>query len=432
MRFSWWKQALLDLTVLAFIPLFVIAALWPARHRKSYIWGTVPVICMRYWSQAVKAMGLDSFTVMTGTQAFDARSQFDKYFEDFTPSFLPARLRWLLGMNLALLTTLRRARVVHLTFFGFALGPSNLWWIESYLFRMAGIKTIIIPYGADGYMVSALTDTTLRYGLLAARPEFARAEYKTKRKTTHWMKHVDIIVSSWMVEGLGRWDVTVHQPRVVDTDSWLAKTSYSANDGRNGPVKVVHAPSSRRFKGTEFVIDAVAQLQAQGLQVELILLENLPNEAIRQRLREGDVMVEQVFFTGYAISALEGLASGLPMICNLDHEAYTRVFRRVSFLDECPVVSATPEGLARTLRVLVTNPELRETLGRASREFAEKYHSYATAQFMFGAIYDKILHGKDVELITLYHPLLSEFNQRLPTIKHPLIDSKLPSEFFGD
>jgi glycosyltransferase involved in cell wall biosynthesis len=357
---------------------------------------------------------------------YDSRAQFDKYFEDFAPRFLPARVRWLLGMYISFAYVLRRARVAHFTFLGFVLGCSRLWWVEAYFFKLAGIKTVIIPFGADGYMVSELTDTTLRYALLAARPQFARIEYKTKKKTSYWMKHVDIIVGSWMVEGLGRWDVTIHQPRIVDTNSWTAKTEYSPNDGRAGSVKVVHAPSSRRFKGTEFVIDAVDRLRAEGLSIELILIENVPNDQVGQRLREGDIMIEQVFFVGYAISALEGLACGLPMICNLEHEAYTRVFRRVSFLDECPVVSGTPESLTDTLRTLVTNPQLREKLGRASRAFAEKYHSYDTARHTFGAIYDHLLFGKDVDLIGLYHPLLSEFNRRSPKIDHPLVESKIP------
>ena len=425
MKFSWWKQALVDLSVLLFLPVYFLAAVLPARRRDAFVWGTVPVICMRYWSQAVKGLGLNSFTIMSGKQAYDARSQFDRYFEDFAPTFLPGNIRWLLGMNLALLYALRRARVAHFTYLGFALGPSNLWRIEAYLFKLAGVRTVIIPFGADGYMVSELTDTTLRYALLAARPYFARIEYKTKRKTTYWMKHVDVIVGSWMVEGLGRWDVTIHQPRVVDTSFWTPKTEYGQNDGINGPVKVVHAPSSRRFKGTEFVIDAVERLQAEGLEVELMLVENVPNALVGDYLRQADVMIEQTLFVGYAISALEGLSCGIPMICNLEHEAYTRVFRRVSFLDECPVVSAAPETLTDTLRKLVRDPQLRETLGRASRAFAEKYHSYETARHTFGAIYDKLLHGKDVELITLYHPLLSDYNKCQPRIEHPLRGSKI-------
>lgn len=87
------------------------------------------------------------------------------------------------------------------------------------------------------------------------------------------------------------------------------------------------------------------------------------------------------------------MASGLAVMSNLEREDYTRVFRRFNFVDECPVVSALPETLADRLRVLVTQPALRLQLGQACREFALKYHSYKTAQYLFGSIYENFFAG---------------------------------------
>jgi glycosyltransferase involved in cell wall biosynthesis len=73
------------------------------------------------------------------------------------------------------------------------------------------------------------------------------------------------------------------------------------------------------------------------------------------------------------MSALEGMASGLPILSNLDSETYTRVFRRYAFLNECPILSTTPETVKDHLRVLVTHPQLRKELGEAGRKYVEKY-----------------------------------------------------------
>jgi hypothetical protein len=115
-------------------------------------------------------------------------------------------------------------------------------------------------------------------------------------------------------------------------------------------------------------------------------------------------------------------------MANLDHEAYTRLFRRYAFLNECPVLSTAPETLVDHLRLLVTRPELREALGRAGRHYAEKYHSNEAAQFLFGSIYDKILHGRDVDLINLYHPLTSEWVRGRPKVEHPLVENRWPGD----
>jgi hypothetical protein len=88
-------------------------------------------------------------------------------------------------------------------------------------------------------------------------------------------------------------------------------------------------------------------------------------------------------FTGHGSSGLEGMASGITTIAKLEDEAYTLQMRRWSFLDECPLVSATPENITDVLRELVTNPKLRKEPGCAGREYVEKYHGLDSAQYLF-------------------------------------------------
>jgi hypothetical protein len=243
----------------------------------------------------------------------------------------------------------------------------------------------------------------------------------------YWTRHADVIIAGLMIEGMSRWDVTVNQFVTIDTNAWPAKSEYSANDGRDGAVRVIHTPNHRNFKGTEFVVDAVARLRAEGLDVELILIERMPNEEVRRLMTSADILAEQFLATGYAMSGIEGMASGLPVMANLEREEATRVFRRFGFLDECPILSTSPETLTDNLRLLVTRPELRRRLGEAGRAYAEKYHSYATSQYMFGSIYDRILDGKDIRLINLFHPLLSDYVRSTPPIDHPLKENRLPA-----
>ena len=139
--------------------------------------------------------------------------------------------------------------------------------------------------------------------------------------------------------------------------------------------EVLHAPNHRGVKGTEFLIDAVEQLQSEGLPVELVLLERVPNETVRQAMQEADILADQFVCPGYGLAAIEGMASGLPVLCNLEREDATRLFRLYSFLGECPIVSTLPETLVEKLRALVTDPSLRHALGQAGRTYTEKYHS---------------------------------------------------------
>lgn len=426
MTTSWPKRLLWNLLVGLFLPAFLVAALLPRGKRRLLVWGSAPLLCNRYWSEAMREAGFESMTVMGTLYGINRREDFDRYFEDFAPRFLPGPLRYALGACLAFLFVLRRASVVHTSYFGFALGLSLFWRLESAFYRLAGVKTVVMAFGADAYLYSRTVDTSLRYGLLASYPGLARLERQTRAKVEHWNAYSDAVIVGLMIDGLGRWDVTLNQYFVIDTRAWTPRTLYSPNDGRNGPVRILHTPNHRGFKGTEFIVEAVERLKSEGLQVELVLLEKVPNEEVKAAMQAADILAEQIVATGYAMSGIEGMASGLPVLANLEHEAYTRVYRRYGFLGECPVLSTTPETIADNLRQLVTQPALRERLGRAGRAYVEKYHSYAMAQHLFGSIHAKLVEGEEVDLVNLFHPLKSDYNRRSRRIEHPLVDSRLP------
>ena len=128
------------------------------------------------------------------------------------------------------------------------------------------------------------------------------------------------------------------------------------------------------------------------------------------------------------MSGIEGMASGIPVMANLQDEYYTRVYRRYSFLNECPILSTTPETVKENLRLLVTKPGLRAELGRAGREYVEKYHSCEAARFLFGKIHSRLLGDSDESLVHLFHPLTSESARTRRPISHPLVENRLPEE----
>lgn len=414
------------------LPLLIIFALFAKKKKEKLIWGTTPILSYKYWSEALKENGYQSLTLMKSYYSINKKSDYDIYYEDLVPKFIRNRNTInLLGPYLAFLYIIRNAAVIHTSFHGVSLGNTLIWKMEALLLKLSNIKIIITPYGSDAYMYSKVIDLSVRNGLLLSYPNAAKMEGSIIQKVSYWNKYADIVIVGFMVDGLGRWDVLVHQLIQINTKKWLPKDSYSKKDGINGAVRVIHTPNHRGFKGTEFIIDAVDKLKKEGYKVELILLEKVPNDQVLAVMQEADVLAEQLIFSGgYALSGIEGMATGLPVLANISNEAYTRVFRRYSFLNECPILSTNPENIQENLRILVTNPELREELGRAGRAFVEKYHSYETAQYLFSSVYDKILHGKDVDLMTLFHPLKSKYNMRKPYVQHPLFENQLPSYYY--
>jgi glycosyltransferase involved in cell wall biosynthesis len=137
-----------------------------------------------------------------------------------------------------------------------------------------------------------------------------------------------------------------------------------SDDGR---AIVLHAPSSRRRKGTEHVIAACEQLP-----VELEIVEGLHHEEARRRYERADIVVDQLNAGWYGLFAIEAMALGKPVVTFLHDEAVART--EEAFGIRVPIVSATAETLVEVLRPLVEDAAERRRVGAASRSYAELVH----------------------------------------------------------
>jgi hypothetical protein len=386
------------------------------------VWGTDPIVNNRYWSKAMKEAGYNSSTyTLAYYDAISKRSDWDRVLsEEFRG--IPHAFK----VTLAFAVSLFRYDIFFIGFNGYFIGATPLWRLQAYLFRLARKKTVLIPFGSDYFAYRRIRSVALIHGLLMSYPLAARKQQQIVVQVDYWVRHADVMIPGLMgPDGAGRWDVLAPSSLTIDLALWEPSQRGSNADGRNGTVYVAHAPNHRGFKGSEFVIDAVRKLREEGLAVELILLEKVQNEVVRKIFREdADILVEQLVATGHGFNAVEGMASGLAVISNLEDQTYTLPFRRWSFLSECPIASASPESVQEVLRKLVTRPVLRQALGRAGRQYAEKYHGFRSAQHLFTSVLG-YLDGQDTNLLNLYHPLLGEYPNSSPRIEHPLLNNKI-------
>jgi glycosyltransferase involved in cell wall biosynthesis len=130
---------------------------------------------------------------------------------------------------------------------------------------------------------------------------------------------------------------------------------------------VLHAPSSRRRKGTEHVIAACEQLP-----VELEIIEGLHHDEARRRYERADIVVDQLNAGWYGLFAIEAMALGKPVVTFLHDEAVART--EEAFQTEVPIVSATAETLTDRLRPLVEDAAERRRIGALSRTYVEQIH----------------------------------------------------------
>jgi glycosyltransferase involved in cell wall biosynthesis len=130
---------------------------------------------------------------------------------------------------------------------------------------------------------------------------------------------------------------------------------------------VLHAPSSRRRKGTEHVISA-----CEGLDVELDIVEGLRHDEARRHYERADIVVDQLNAGWYGIFALEAMALGKPVLSYLRDEAVQETERALGV--EVPIVRITEETLRDRIAELAGSPDERRRIGASSRAYVEQVH----------------------------------------------------------
>ena len=231
----------------------------------------------------------------------------------------------------ALVRLLPHTDVFHFVF-GLTLVPQSL---QFPILRLLRKKSVMHYLGSD---IRGKTPEQLAYGKKAG------AEIVGSYDAIRWVPEAEVI------------------PPGID----LSRFTPAPPSDRSRPL-IIHAPSSRRRKGTEHVIAAV-----EGLDADLEIVEGLHHDEAFERFRHADIVVDQLNAGWYGLFAIECMALGKPVVTFL-HDDAVRLTER-AFGMTLPLVSATAENLRERLRPLVADASLRRSHGAASRAYVELVH----------------------------------------------------------
>ena len=134
-----------------------------------------------------------------------------------------------------------------------------------------------------------------------------------------------------------------------------------------GTINIVHAPSNRAKKGTEYVVKSVEKIKNEGYNVNLMLVEDIPYNNVIEYYKQADIVVDQLLLGWYGNVTIECMALGKPVCVYIKEDV-------VSHLPFMPVLNTSPESLVENLKILIEDKELREELGKKGRKYVEKVH----------------------------------------------------------
>lgn len=203
-------------------------------------------------------------------------------------------------------------------------------------------------------------------------------------------------------------DPTVHEvPQFYCLDSEVWRPDLPVPDAhrierRPGQRRLYHAVGNaaervsaetrQSLKSTHLWFRLAEELHAEGRDVELFYATDIPNRNVRYYQLQSDVVCDMLTLGWFGSNVREAMMLGKPAVCYLRETWLEQIRQQVpGYVEELPVLSATPETVRGVVTELLDDEQRRRQLGEAGREFALKWHSANAAARRFDEIYSELL-----------------------------------------
>lgn len=374
---------------LVFYPIVLLIAILSRLTSKSLVIGIgpEPLINNVHHKKALELYGYKVETFVTHT--YYITDNFDKRFDKFKATIVGK----LLVNYFVFIYSLLRYKVIYIYFNGGTLGlfHSNLKYFEAFFYHLAGVKIVVMPYGGDCYISSQNPNLIYKNSYFRDYPKFIRQNNKKlTRQVDYWIKNADHVISGcdW-VYYTWHWDTLMTAHFSIDMNYWFTSEPYSIpseySDDR--PLKILHAPNHTNIKGSAHLIKAIEELKQYGYHIELIFLQAIPNNELRDFVANVDVVCDQLVIGWHGIFALEVMAMGKPVICNLSQELIELYVEAGLILEnEIPIISADTRNIKEIIIEIYNKEFDLLSLSKKSIEYVKNHHSLEYV----GKIFDKI------------------------------------------
>ncbi|UOQ94524.1 glycosyltransferase family 4 protein [Halobacillus shinanisalinarum] len=246
------------------------------------------------------------------------------------------------------------------------------------ILKRAGKKMVVHHHGSDIRLLSA---ARINNPYVKVKPEWT--EEKIYNNVAALSKYIDhAIVQDPELEGYisNLYKHTHVIPHTIDVHQF--KPQYP--EVKQTSPLVIHAPTSRHIKGTEFIVKAVQELQRSGLSFRFKLVEGLSNDEAKNLFAQADIVIDQLRIGSYGYVSSEAMALGKPVICYIREDLVDK------YPGGLPIINANPDTITTVLENLIKNPRQRRNTGFNGRTYVTQNHMAEKVVNQYIDIYNKL------------------------------------------
>lgn len=149
---------------------------------------------------------------------------------------------------------------------------------------------------------------------------------------------------------------------------------------------IVHPVTDRGAKGTNYILQAIEELQ-HNYTFKFKVLENITHKETLAQMQQADIVIDQLILGAFGTTTIEAMALGKPVVCHISDNL------RESLPPEPPIINATPDTIMKVLETLLQNSDLNR-LGMQSRLYVEQYHDADRIAQDLKSIYIEVINSK--------------------------------------
>lgn len=252
--------------------------------------------------------------------------------------------------------------------FIFSYNSSFLGLYDLPILKFFNKKIIYCYFGADGRSPYINGNYILEKIDLDDVYELTKDKYNKHKKIE---KYADYIISDYNYSQFFTAQVIDFLYIGIPVDFETLQLDTNSLESENSlKINIVHAPSSKKVKGSEYFSKIIQELKSEGFEINYIELTNVPNRVVLENLVKCDFVLDELYsdapMAGLATEAAYfGKASVIGGYANFD-----------SRIDEVPPsMYVEPSEIKGAIIKLINDKEFRIELGNKAKQYVKNYRN---------------------------------------------------------
>ncbi len=156
-------------------------------------------------------------------------------------------------------------------------------------------------------------------------------------------------------------------------------------------IKIVHSPTSRDFKGSQYIIAALEVLKEKYKNIEIDIIENVSHLRAIEMYRKADLVIDQVLIGWYGAFGVEVMKMGKPLAVFVRNEDLKFIPIEMQKDLKEAIINITPFNIVEKLSLYIENQDLLKQKAQAGLTYSNKWHDPLHVAGIVKNVYEDIL-----------------------------------------